>query len=292
MRAVLNRETVVRLRVDDEGGALVAAASTPTLAVVNAAGTSVTPGSVTSEATGVYKATIPAQSVVTDLTCTWSYAVAGNARQRVDTIRVTSRPVADLWQFREDAELATVSTTALIFLVDVVQDWLTDALRFPVADEYFDTTFRLGRQTSSMRIPQRPFPREVRSITVDDSAFSATDVADLRVVGNCLERGVTADPFLTGGWSTGRRHAWVPGVYTVTGVHGAPDDWSSVPADLQRAAVILARYISRKNNYPERARAVATDGAQIVLSTPSTDRPTGLPDVDGVVGRYRLTVTV
>lgn len=292
MHAVLNRETVVRLRVDDEGGNLIPADGTPTLTVETADGDPVTPGAVAAEATGLYASTIPAQVAVTDLVANWSYAVSGSNRSRRQVVRVVSERLVEPWRLREDTELATLSNVAIIQLMDVVQDWFRDALKFPVAEEYFTRTFRVRNQTSELLIPDTPFPVSIAAVKVDQTVFTSDEIADLQIVGGTVERGISADPFLTGGWPGGCRHAWAPGLYTVTGTHGPRDDWQELPEDLRRAAGILARYVSRKSNYPERARAVATDGAQIVLSTPSADRPTGLPDVDGVVGRYRLTVVV
>lgn len=289
MRSVLNRETVVRLRVDDEGGNLVAAETTPTLAVTTAAGETVTPGTVTSESAGVYKSTLPAQSALTVLTCNWTASVSGSGSRTVtEQIRVVSDRAVPLWRYREDDELVALSDLALIRLADTVEDWFRDALRFPLSEEYFSTTFRKRRQSMGLLIPSAPFPVTITAVSVTDRPLSAAEIADLRVVGNVVERGITADPFLTGG----NGYAWPEGLYTVTGTHGFREDWVAVPSDLERAAVTLARYISRGNNYPERARQIATDGALITLSTPTPDRPTGLPDVDGVVGRYRQTVTV
>jgi hypothetical protein len=288
VRAVLNRETTVRLRVDDEGGNLVAATTTPTLTVTTAAGAAVTPGTVTSESTGVYKSTLPAQSALTVLTCNWTATVSGANRTVTQSVRVVSDRAVALWRYREDEELAVLSDLALIRLADTVEDWFRDALRFPLGEEYVSITFRKRRQSMGLLIPTAPFPVTVTAVSVNDTAFTSAEIADLTVVGNEVERGITADPFLTG--SNG--YAWPEGQYTVTGTHGPRNDWLATPDDLQRAAVTLARYISRGSNYPERARQIATDGALITLSTPTPDRPTGLPDVDGVVGRYRQTVTV
>lgn len=288
MRAVLNREAVVRLRVEDEGGTLVAATSTPALTVTKVDGTSVTPGSVTAESTGVYVATIPPQAALDVLTCNWSYAVSGNTRSYTEKVAIVRDRVAPLWAFREDPELAELSTTAFLRVVERVEDWFEDALNFPIADRWFTRTWRVRRPTTGLVIPQVPFPKTITAVTVNDTAFTAADLTDLDIVRNTVERGVTGNPFLTG-----VSHPWMDGQYTVTGTCGPPEDWNArCPEDLQRAAVILARYLSRGSNYPERARQVLTDGANIILSTPSADRPTGLPDVDGVVARYRLTVTV
>lgn len=288
MRAVQNREYVARLRVDDEGGTLVNADTTPTLTVTRADGTTVTPGAVTSDGTGVYKATVPAQASLTRLTLSWTATVSGATRTVTEVVSVQAARAVELWRYREDAELASLSATALQRLADVVEDWFRDALNFPLAEEYFSVTFRQHRDTSSLLVPGVLYPVTVEAVSINDVALTAPEIADVRVVGTLLERGVTADPFLTGG----SRWAWPEGLYTVSGTCGPRDDWTSVPEDLKRAAVTLARYVSRGSNYPERARQIATDGALITLSTPSPDRPTGLPDVDGAVGRYRQTVTV
>ena len=294
MRAVKNREIVLRLRVDDEGGSLVSADTTPELTVATWAGTAVGGVSaVTEESTGVYRAVIPPQADLDRLVANWSYAVSGVDRLHTEHIVVVGGITIPLWRLREDAELASLSVPAIQRLATLVDDWLRDALGYPVVEEPFDVTYRLPRPTNGLRVPGVPFPMTVTYLRHGTHVFSDAELADLRIVDGAIERGAaTGGSFLTGvshgfGWNDDDT------VVHVRGTHGPRADWGGVvPEDLVRAATILARYTARANNYPERARQVATDGALITLSTPAHDRPTGLPDVDGVLARYRVEPSV
>ena len=72
-------------------------------------------------------------------------------------------------------------------------------------------------------------------------------------------------------------------------VHGR---WDAPPWDLSRAVLIRTRYLARrlnnKDDMPERASSVATEGGTITFAFPTLPRPTGLPEVDIVYMRYAL----
>lgn len=97
MRAPLHREATIRLRVDDDSGALVAPDSTPTFTVTDQNGSSVTAGAVSSVGVGLYEAVIPGRSVLGTLTCQWGYAVSGSARTTTDVVSVTEKRLVPLW---------------------------------------------------------------------------------------------------------------------------------------------------------------------------------------------------
>jgi hypothetical protein len=279
MRAVLNREAVARLRVDDDSGAYVNADATPSLTVTDAAGDTITPGSVSASGTGRYEAVIPAQDALTRLTVNWSYAVSGESRATAETINVVERRIVPLWRYREDAELDELTAEQMLRLADIVEDWFVSALQYPPVREHASVTFRPARNSDRLYVPGCPFPKAVLSVTVGDTALTDTELANLEIDGGGIYR--------PGGWRTEQ-------LVTVELEHGGPAGafGAGVPEDVVRAAVILGRYANRGNNYPERARQVATEGALVTFSTPAPDRPTGLPEVDSVVTRYRLPVVV
>ncbi len=61
------------------------------------------------------------------------------------------------------------------------------------------------------------------------------------------------------------------------------------PLDLQRAARKLARHLllDNESSIPDRARLMQTEWAMFHLDTASEDKPTGMPEVDSVLMRYR-----
>ena len=54
------------------------------------------------------------------------------------------------------------------------------------------------------------------------------------------------------------------------------------------AMLTLARYCARGSNFPERASQIMSEQSLITFSTPSPNKPTGLPEVDGVLSRHSL----
>jgi hypothetical protein len=76
---------------------------------------------------------------------------------------------------------------------------------------------------------------------------------------------------------------WISGRYQMWFTHGAINP----PADLRAATQKLISHAAKVSNYPERAAQVITEGATILFSLPSPDRPTGLPEVDAVLVRRR-----
>lgn len=115
MRAIRDREIVVRAYVDDEGGTLTAPDSLPTIAVVNGSGTAVAGVSaVTLESVGVYKATIPPQAQFDDLHVTWTIVIGGVTRKQRETIFVVADRLVPLHRLREDAELTALSPVNIL----------------------------------------------------------------------------------------------------------------------------------------------------------------------------------
>lgn len=290
MRAVLNRETIVRFRLDDEGGTLVAASGTPTIVVTASDGSPVSGVSVVStDATGVYKATIPAQTTLDVLTAVLTATVAGFARTLTETVTLVSERLVPLWMLREDAELETISTEVILRLSDVVHDWFKDALNFPPVAEHHAREWVQEYPTQRLRVPGVYFPSALVALTYGrgngaftyDGAF-LSNVEPIEGGFEFKDTGTFAPvDFLRGT----NRGTFPQGVYLAQVEHGGP--WfDAVPEDLRRAAASLARYTARTSNLPERARRIETQQSIIDLSMPSAKFPTGLPDVDAALNRY------
>ena len=277
MRAVADRETIVRLYVDDEGGRLTAADATPTVSVTDGDGTAVTGVSAVSEEdTGVYKATIPARSTLDRLTVTWTATVGGFSRTVRSYVDLQRERLVPLWQLREDEEMADLSDASLWRVVDAVEAWFTRALGFPPILVGKREKWRQA-PTLGLMIPDVTYLSEVYSLTYDDGSNDpvAVDAADYEITEDRLYL-LGNMSFLTGlsakqGWDAGTYEAHVAHVLAL------PEE------DLRRAGATFGRYISRTSNYPERARRIVSAETEIVFSMPSPDAPTGLPEVDAVV---------
>lgn len=272
MRAIIGRETPVRVAIEDSGGILTDADSTPTVAVTDWNGDAVAGvGTVSQIDTGIYEATLPVFTSEDRLDVVFSATVGTIARTYSGVVPVVQGLVAELGTLRRDAELAELSALNLQDISDIVEDTLEDVLHFPPTPmlEQEIWRFRGGRRMSS---PRMRFIDSVVSLDIDGVAYTP---ADLEVTDGSV--------YIADGTS------FPSGRVTLWATHGPPDSWQrGVPGDMRRAAVILARYTARTNNYPERARMIQTDGAMLTFSMASYDRPTGLPEVDGILFRYRV----
>ncbi len=281
MRASRNREVVVRLHVDDENGELVDATGTPTIAVTDYLGVVVADVSaVTTEGVGIYRATIPPQASISTLSVIWSAVVSGNTRIYRDQVRITAGRLVPLWRLRDDSEMAPLDGDSLLRCLEVVEDWFKDALGFPPVEEMGRRAFNhLGG--ARLRVPGVWYPKTVLSVLDNSRTVGLSSVS---IVDAAFEFAVSSGWSFISGSEAGH---WAAGRKEVVFTYGGP--WDQPPEDLVRAAVVLCRYVARQTNYPERARSVQTEGAIINFSTPSFDRPTGLPEVDGVLSRYKVS---
>jgi hypothetical protein len=285
MRAILNREIVVRLRVDDEGGRLVDADTTPTVVVTDGNGDPIAGVTVDQETTGVYTATVPAQTTVDRLVATWETDVAGFGRTVTIPVDLIAERLVPLWRLREDEVLTDLETHVLVHVADTIEEWMRNALKFPAVVEAWRGSWIEPYPTHRLRIPGVVYPVDVYALAAGNGthldAYTSGELAELVVVDTGFEVAGSTSGLLAG---TPYGGAFPAGPYTAHVAHGLTDPGE----DLRRAAAILARYTARVSNLPERARRILTENTEIDLSMPSPDRPTGLPDVDAVIGRYRL----
>lgn len=297
MRIVQDQEAVLRLRVEDEGGTLVAADSTPTITVSDHTGTALSggaaPSAVTAESTGIYTSTLPPRASLDVLTANWSFSPTGSSytRAKRETLVGVSDRVVPLWRLREDPELTDLSTLDILRLSQKIDDWAESALGFAPVETAFTRTFRQRlSSTEQLLIPGVPYPKSLTSVVVDGTAWTSDDLSEL-IYGIGVWRDTGANlSFLTG--TPTNRIGFSYGSYVVRGTHGPPNtpDWEDgVPVDLQDALVALARYAAREGrNYPERATQISDESTLIMFSMPGPGRPTGLPEVDGTIVRYSL----
>lgn len=289
MRAVLNREIVVRLRVDDESGTLTDADAVPTVAVTDGDGAAVAGVSaVSNESTGLYVATIDARTEYDRLSVVWTATVGAADRTVSDYVDVVAERLVPFWRLKEDSELADASVHTLQRVADAVEEWFRDALRFPPVVEAWRGRFRVPFDAPRLHVPDVFRPVSLialsRNLGSDVVNYTAAELADVFPVDSAFERGGSNMSFLTG--APAARGTFPAGTYTAWLTNGEEHP----PEDLRRAAATFARYVARTSNYPERARRVITQDTEIDLAMPSPDRPTGLPEVDAVISRYRVPV--
>jgi hypothetical protein len=123
--------------------------------------------------------------------------------------------------------------------------------------------------TGGAQVLPDPHLRKLRSVTVDGTAYTASELEDVKTD----EAGIIA--------TSARRGARV----VVSYEHGL----DSPPADLKRAALtrLRSRLNMSKSAVPDRATSFSTETGTFRLSMPGANR-TGIPDVDAVLDRYAL----
>lgn len=287
MRAATGRPVKIRFRLEDEGGVLTDAdASTSvTVTVKDGAGTQIANGTATKESTGVYAYSLAAQSRLDVLSATATATLGGAAVTLTETIRLVDRRVVPLSVLRQSDELSTLSLADFLRAVDEAEDWITSVLNFSPVLTGSRKTLRQPDYTARLYVPGVFYPQVPYALSRNGVAYSSTDLASMVVRSHALEFQTayfsgSYDPLL-GTYGP----AWPVGVYDVHLAHGLTE----TPNDLARATRKLAEHVAKTVTYPDRATRIMTEASEIWFSTPDGQkRLTGLPEVDGVLMRYRI----
>lgn len=281
-RAERGDDFVIDIYVEDDEGELKDADGDVTVTVTDEDGSQTHSDTLTTSVqTGIYQTIHPAHSDLELLDVDVSYTVDGLAREEQQTVEVVGQRLAPLHRYRSriDEErseygAASIATRDLERVAIVVEDWFDDALRYSpfVRGSTVEFYLRGGR----MHVPGIPYPRTIVSaeaFDANDDKVTGFDKSKLRLRGHNLED---------------YKGGSLPSYYVRLKLeHGR---WQRpIPADLERAAAQFAEYVAEESDLPARAERVSqADGGLISLATPSPQRPTGIPEVDGVVRRYRL----
>lgn len=285
MRAVAGRPSKIRFRLEREDGTLATAdvSTSVAVSVLDGNGTEISTGTATEESTGVYAYTLLHRDTLDVLTVEFSATLDGEQHTHREHVRLQDRRLVPLSVLRSDENLSLLDVDEFLRVVDSTEDAITDALGFsPVI--VGDRLLLRSPGALALRFPQARYPAEVYTLTQNGDVI---DTADVTVEDGSLTRDSYGySDFLSGG--PGGRTPWPAAVYESHLSHG----WQETPADLQRAAESLAKYLAQTSNYPDRAKRVMTEQTDIWLSSPGPDAPTGLPEVDAVLVRYREEATV
>lgn len=311
MRAVVGRPTSLTVVVADALGSptQVDDATVVTVDIVDGAGVAVVTGGVATDdpVTGAYSYVLAPRPELDTFSVVWHATVAGYAETLTDTLRLVGNRVLSPADIAADDVLQGLTPTRRSEVLDSVEDLFADVLGFPAVLEGTRVDFDARRGTFAeaaygssigagigpaglvggsggerLIVPGVVRPQQVFSLSVNGGPASDDVIAEFR----------PGPGFLI--WTGGR--SWPSGHYEMWLSHGLP----YVPGDLRDAAATLARYgakrkvTSGKMNslLPERTASLTTEGAVIVFSVPTPDRPTGLPEVDAVLVRIRNTSVV
>lgn len=111
----------------------------------------------------------------------------------------------------------------------------------------------------------------VTSVTVDEVAWDSAALADLQITDYGSLRRKTLGTFASG---------W--GNVTVTYVHGLAE----CPGPIKRAALILLQHRLLDSDLSDRAQSFTDETGTTTFSTPTLRRPSGIPEVDAILGQW------
>lgn len=253
-----------------------------------------------------YEWTLPAQLQLDSLVATWTATVGSATYTESIEVDVVGGRLADPWLMRQtDSDVAAVMATplgkqALLILLDQVEEGIRDILGYPPVLEGYRVTWDTLRGTlndalyvagtvnglpygwgaGKMAIPGIKFPAAppggtspVYSMTINGTAQDpVADIPRLLVQNGCLI------------WTDYR--PWISGRYAVWGTHGGGSNpGGATDGELRWAARKLVHHYALTSDIPDRAFSIVTEGAQIFISQPNSDKPTGIPEVDAVLVR-------
>lgn len=288
MRAVTGRPVKIRFRLEDEAGTLTSADASTSVDVVvsDGAGAQVATGAAIEESTGVYVYTLPAQTQLDVLSAVATATLDSAQVTLTETVRLVDRRMVPLSVLRQADELSGLTTADFLRAVDEAEDWITSALNFSPVRTGDRKSFRQASYTARLEVPGVYYPAVPYSLSRNGTAYSASDLAAMVVRSHAIEfetayfDSAGYDPVI-GSWGP----AWQQGVYDVHLAHGL----SETPNDLARACRKLTEYVAKTITYPDRATRIMTEASEIWFSTPDGQkRLTGIPEVDGVLIRYRI----
>jgi len=276
VKILASRPGTIYWRLEDTDGNLTNSTGSVTVSVSRQRdGMAVATGAVTNPATGKYQATIAAPGSAPELlNATWSAPVAGGTVIDTQPVYVVNSRLVALNVLRHDDELDSLEDWDILrTALEAAEDECVDNIGYPpVAIMTHNGIQGGGRRL----ICPDPWPRTVVAATRPNlTPLTTAELALLQ-----LQEGAVI-------WQDNRN--WDDGTWDVYLIHGR---WDAPPWDLARAVLIRTRYLARRLNnrddMPERASTVATEGGTITLAFPTLPRPTGLPDVDIVYMRYAL----
>lgn len=275
LRAVVGAAVTLTYTHRDYQGEPAAPGGTPTVAVVDAAGDTVTAGSVgAGTGTGVYTASVAAsENTQVD---TWTVTWTADSVDHTQTVSIVGGVPFDTATF-DQLEPSTNGQWTTAEIIDARERAVWEAENITgrtMVQRHRLYTQRVDTPVSDLLLPDRDITT-LRAVTTTDTAGTSTTLtADQR-----------ADLYVTDAGYLVRRNgtAWPAGQVQVSYVHG----FASTPEELvwalaRRTRWFLNRY---KSGLPDRVTSWTTDEGSFRLDT-RPDR-TGDAAVDAIYGRWR-----
>lgn len=255
------------------------------VAIADATGASITSGTATHGATGVYTFALPGQAQLSLLTAAWTATIASATVVETDSVEIVGGFFFNLLDGRasdpslaDTAKYPTSELAAKRLAVEQECEWICDRAFVP----RYRRVVLDGTGSSSITLPDDAV-RTVRSASVAPRAgqtfvpLDSTQLAALVVLDDSTLKRVDSNV-----WTEGLRNVIVEYEY----------GWDCPPPLLVDASKL--RFRSRlnltKSGIPDRAASfTAVDGGTYRILLPDAFR-TGIPEVDATYGRYSRRV--
>jgi len=259
--------------------------TTPTLTVTDAAGATVSTGALVNSTTGVYQATITAQTNVAELSAQLVGNISGNATTLTQDVSIVGNLVFTEAEARafDDARLNSFTDAQISEARERVTNMFEEYCNVSFVPRYARVKFSgANRRDAWLLSPLRGirldggagYGREIQTLLGATDNTTAVSTANVEV----YESGFR---LTSGSWTWPTTSNPFP--QTLAYEYG----YASVPLDIKQAALILARHELSVKDVTDRMISYQDALGGVRLSTPGPNRPTGLPVVDETLNRYR-----
>ena len=265
--------TLTASALDDDG--VVQDISAPyTVTIKNGAGTTVATG------TPTYHQHVltytPAVTLLPDLdtySVTWTGIVSAAAWSFTDTLELAGGYLFEIADLRAEDRAFENANKYPSETLRKIRTWVEDTIESEraAAVAFVPRSRRItidGTDSRMLILPDFNV-REVLSITVDGTAWTNLDLAEIVIDDNALH-------LQSGYWIGGDRNVEIH--YT----HGH----DLTPGPITRAALMLAREYLIKSDLPGRATATSIGDQMFRLTIAGRDGVTGLPEVDAAISQF------
>ena len=248
-----------------------------TVAIEREDGTALTGGTASTSVAGIYTFALTAATHLDELDVlkvTWSGTVAARTIEEIDYVAVIGARyfgLAELRALKGISNTSTYTNAELASARDIAEDFVEN-----YTEHVFVPSYR--REVSDgdncdYILLEKLAARRLIAVSITGTAQTTTDWT-INDQGTVRTDGVRFTEATPGGNNIIIKYEWG---------ELAPQ------LDMKRATIALARYIllQAESTIPDRARLMQTEWAMFHLDTASEDNPTGLPEVDSVLKRYR-----
>jgi hypothetical protein len=264
--------STIQVLTYDTNGALadVDGVNAPSVVVRDSAGTSVLTPTGVRDSAGTYHAVIPVTQTILDLyTVTWTWPSAAIRTTQYEVVGSFLFSDAQLRAFDAELVAGTYTPAKVRDVRETVEDRFSRACQVSFTRRGFRELFD-GNGTCSLFLRQR-MAQSLVSVKVSGTSIAVGSFT-LYPYGK-LEYTNCAGSFT---WGTRNVEVLYEGGF------------AAVPSDIADAAMRYARYllVPGANKNDERITGISTDVGFARFSMPGKNAPTGIPDVDVVLGRY------